>query len=404
MTAAIRISSRAQEVKPSITLAVTAKAIQLKADGVDIISFGAGQPDFDTPAHIKEAATRALKDNPGVAKYTTVRGITPLRKAIAETLGSVHGTEISPDHVLVSCGAKHTLFNIFMAMLDPGDEVIIPAPYWVSYPAQVQLAGGTPVIVPTTAADGFLMEPEALREAITDKTRAIILNTPSNPTGTLYDRARLEAIASIILERELYAVSDDIYRSLVYGDATYTSIASLSAKVAERTILVDGVSKSYAMTGWRIGYAAGPPELIGAMAKIQGQSTSNASHIAQIAALAALSGPQECVAEMRAAFDTRRKEMVARLRAIDGVSCTEPAGAFYAFPDLSAYIGRKTSEGRTIEDDVALCDYLLTAGRIAIVPGTGFGAPGCARLSYACSMDDIRTGLDRMAEALGALQ
>ena len=401
MTAPIRLSSRANSIQPSITLGVTAKANKLRSEGVDIVNFGAGQPDFDTPAHIKDAARQAL-DRASVAKYTNVRGIDPLREAVADTLNAAHGLELSADRILVSCGAKHSLFNIFMAMLDEGDEVIIPAPYWVSYPDMVKLAGGTPVIVPTSADTGFLLEPHALAEAITKKTRAVVLNTPSNPTGGLYDRARLETIATMVLEHELFVVSDDIYRSLVYGDATYTSMASLAAKVADRTILVDGVSKSYAMTGWRIGYTAGPKPLIDAMAKIQGQSTSNATHIAQVAALAALTGPQECVAEMRSAFDERRKEMVKQLRKMPGVECVEPAGAFYAFPDLSAYVGRETSQG-VIADDVALCDYLLTAARIAIVPGTGFGAPGFARLSYACSMEDIRAGLSRMDEALKAL-
>lgn len=411
MTASIRISSRAQRVKPSITLAITAKAASLRAEGHDVVSFGAGQPDFDTPAHIKEAARHALDNDPSVAKYTSVRGIAPLCKAVAETLSATHGIDVTPDRVLVSCGAKHSLFNTFQATLDAGDEVIIPSPYWVSYPAMVGLAEGTPVIVPTAADNGFLLEPEDLRAAITDKTRALVLNTPSNPTGALYDRARLEAIASMVLEHDLFVISDDIYRSLVYGDAVYHSIASLSPEVAARTIIIDGVSKSYAMTGWRIGFTAGPADLIAAMAKIQGQSTSNASHIAQVAALAAITGPQECIAEMREAFDERRKEMVKLLTSIDGVTCVEPAGAFYAFPDFSAYVGKKTPKsqtkgqtgGQVIGDDVALCEYLLRSVQVAIVPGTGFGAPGFARLSYACSMDDIRSGLGRIKEALSAL-
>ncbi len=401
MTPTIRTASRLSRVKPSITLAITAKAKQLKAEGVDVISFGAGEPDFDTPSHIKDAAREAL--DRGVAKYTNVMGIVPLREAITHTMNQVHGVDLSIEQVLVSCGAKHSLFNIFMAMIDPGDEVIIPAPYWVSYPDMVKIAEGNPVIVPTTADTGFTMDPAALSAAITDKTRAIVLNTPSNPTGAVYTRPQLEAIAEIAISRGVFVISDDIYRSLVYGDAEYVSFASLSTEAAAHTILVDGVSKTYAMTGWRIGYTAGPLALINAMKKIQGQSTSNPTHIAQIAATAALTGPQDCVAEMRAAFDERRKEILVRLRAIPGVACREPLGAFYAFPDISAYVGKRTADGQELADDVALCAHLVSSAKVAIVPGSGFGAPGFARLSYACAMDDITRGVDRLSEALGQL-
>ncbi len=397
-----RTASRLASVKPSITLAITAKAKRMKAEGADIISFGAGEPDFDTPDHIKAAARDAL--DKGVAKYTNVRGINPLREAVVAEMNKAHGVDYSIDHVLVSCGAKHSLFNIFMAMLDPGDEVIIPAPYWVSYPAMVRIGGGTPVIVETTAADGFTLNADALEAAITDHTRAIVLNTPSNPTGAVYSKAQLEAIAAVVLEHDLYVISDDIYRSLVYGNTEYHSIASLSPEIAARTILVDGVSKTYAMTGWRIGFTTGPAPLINAMAKIQGQSTSNASHIAQVAATAALTGPQEPVAEMKKAFNERRLEIVERLRAIPGVDCREPLGAFYAFPDISAYVGKSNADGKVLEDDVAVCDYLIDAAGVAIVPGAGFGAPGFARMSYACAMDDIKQGVDRMGKALTALK
>jgi len=402
MTSYFRTASRLAAVKPSITLAITAKAKRMKAEGVDIISFGAGEPDFDTPDHIKAAARDAL--DKGVAKYTNVRGINPLREAVAAEMKQAHGVDYPIDQVLVSCGAKHSLFNIFMSMLDPGDEVIIPAPYWVSYPAMVQIGGGSPVIVNTTADDGFTLNPDAFEAAITDHTRALVLNTPSNPTGAVYSKAQLEAIAAIVLKHDLYVISDDIYRSLVYGNTEYCSIASLSSEIAARTILVDGVSKTYAMTGWRIGFTAGPSALINAMAKIQGQSTSNASHIAQVAATAALTGPQEPVAEMKKAFNARRMEIVERLRSIPGVNCREPLGAFYAFPDISAYVGKANAEGKVLEDDVAVCDYLIDAAGVAIVPGAGFGAPGFARMSYACSMDDIKNGVDRMGKALVALK
>ncbi len=399
----LRTATHLDQIKPSITLAVTAKAAKLKADGIDIISFGAGEPDFDTPEHIKAAARGAL-DKPGVGKYTDVGGILPLKKAIAETLGKVHHTTFTTDQILVSTGAKHSLYNIFMALLDPGDEVIIPAPYWVSYPDMVMMAGGRPVIVQTRADDDFAMRPEQLADAVTPRTRALVLNNPSNPTGAVYTRAQIEALAKVVVEKNLLVISDDIYRSLVYGGAEYVSIAARGPELAERTILVDGLSKTYAMTGWRIGYTAAPASLIKAMAKVQGQSTSNPTHIAQIAALAAITGPQECVETMRRAFDERRIEMVKLLRAIPGVTCREPKGAFYAFPDVSAFVGKTSPEGSVLDDDVQLCDWLVEVGKVAVVPGSGFGAPGHVRLSYACSMENIREGVARLAKALGSLR
>jgi len=402
MPTPIKLASRLDPIKPSITLAVTAKAAKLKAAGVDVVSFGAGEPDFDTPEHIKDAARAGL--DKGVGKYTEVGGIAPLRAAIAAELGRVHAMTISPEQVLVSCGAKHSLFNLFMALLDPGDEVIIPAPYWVSYPDMVMLAGGKPVIVDTRADDDFAVRPEALRAAVTPRTRAIVLNNPSNPTGAVYTPAQIAALAEVVVEKNLLVISDDIYRQLVYGDATYASIAAVGPELAARTILVDGVSKTYAMTGWRIGYTAGPLSVIKAMAKIQGQSTSNPAHISQVATLAALTGPQDCVAEMRRAFDERRQTMVELLRAIPGVSCREPKGAFYAFPDVSAFVGRTTADGTRLGDDVTLCDWLVDHAKVAVVPGSGFGAPGHVRLSYACSMANIKEGVRRLHEALVGLK
>jgi aspartate aminotransferase len=401
MTFPIKLASRLDPIKPSITLAVTAKAAKLKANGVDVVSFGAGEPDFDTPAHIKDAARASL--DKGVGKYTDVAGILPLRKAIAAELSSVHETTIEPEQVLVSTGAKHSLYNLFMALIDPGDEVLIPAPYWVSYPDMVMLAGGRPVILETKAEDDFAVTADQVRAACSGRTRAIVLNNPSNPTGATYTKAQIEALAQVVVEKDLLVISDDIYRQLVYGDAQYHSIAAVSPEVAKRTVLVDGVSKTYAMTGWRIGYTAGPLPLIKAMSKIQGQSTSNPTHISQIATLAALTGPQDCVGEMRKAFDERRLEMTRLLRAIPGVKCREPKGAFYAFPDVSVYVGKKTPEGSILDDDVQLCDWLVEVGKVAVVPGSGFGAPGFVRLSYATSMDNIKKGVDRLAKALGTL-
>lgn len=403
MPTPIKIASRLDPIKPSITLAVTAKAAKLKADGVDVVSFGAGEPDFDTPEHIK-AAVRAALDKPGSGKYTEVGGTLAVRKAIAAELSSVHKLTIEPDQVLVSSGAKHSLYNLFMAMIDPGDEVIIPAPYWVSYPDMVMLAGGRPVILETKAEDDFAVTAEQVAAACTGRTRAIVLNNPSNPTGAVYTRAQIEALAKVCVEKDILVISDDIYRQLVYGDAEYVSIASLNPEIAKRTILVDGVSKTYAMTGWRIGYTAGPLPLIKAMAKIQGQSTSNPTNLAQTATLAALTGPQDCVATMRKAFDERRVEMVKLLRAIPNVACREPKGAFYAFPDVSAYVGKKSPEGSVLDDDVQLCDWLVEVGKVAVVPGSGFGAPGFVRLSYATSMENIREGVGRLAKALGTLR
>lgn len=396
-----RISWRLQDIKPSITLAVTARAARLRAQGVDVIGFGAGEPDFDTPTHIKDAAKRAL--DAGETKYTHVAGTPALRKAIAREIDKAHGLKYTPEQIIVSCGAKHSLYNVFNALLNPGDEVIIPAPYWVSYPDIVKLAGGTPVIVPTYAADGFRITPKALRAAITPRTRAFILCSPSNPTGGAYDREALDALQPIFEEHDVVVVSDDIYRRLVYGNFKFTQIGTLSPKMAELTVLVDGFSKAYAMTGWRLGYTAGPTGLIDAMNTLQGQSTSNVTSIAQAAAIAALEGPQDCVEQMRQEFDKRRRVMVDRLRAIPGVSCYDPQGAFYAFPDVSAYVGKRPKGGAPLEDDIALCDYLLDIGKIAAVPGTGFGAPGFVRLSYATSMENITRGLDRMGEALAAL-
>jgi aspartate aminotransferase len=290
MTYPIKIASRLDPIKPSITLAVTQKAAKMKADGVDVVSFGAGEPDFDTPEHIKAAARSAL-EKPGVGKYTDVSGIVALRKAIANELTTVHKVDIMPENILISAGAKHSLYNLFMALLDPGDEVLIPAPYWVSYPDMVMLAGGRPVFLETKAEDDFAVTAAQVGAACSPRTRAIVLNNPSNPTGALYSRAQIEALAKVVVEKDLLVVSDDIYRQLVYGDGEYVSIASTHPEVAKRTILVDGVSKTYAMTGWRIGYTGVPAPLaplVKAMTKIQGQSTTNAAHVSQIATLAAL--------------------------------------------------------------------------------------------------------------------
>jgi aspartate aminotransferase len=401
-TSPFRLSSRLQPIKPSITLAVTARAAKLRADGVDVIGFGAGEPDFDTPAHIKDAAKKAL--DAGDTKYTAVAGTLALRKAIAKEMQRAHGLEFAPEQITVNVGAKHSLYEIFQVLLDPGDEVIIPAPYWVSYPDMVLLAGGTPVIVNAPASQGFRITAAQLKAAITPKTRALVLNSPSNPSGAGYDRAALEALRPVIEDAGMVVISDDIYRSLVYRDFKFTQIATLSPRLRELTVVVDGFSKAYAMTGWRLGYTCGPKELIDGINTLQGQSTSNVTSIAQAAAVAALEGTQEPVEMMRREFDKRRIEIVKRLRAISGVTCYDPEGAFYAFPDLSAYLSKSTPSGKRLDTDVALCDYLLDEGRVAVVPGSGFGAPGHVRLSYATSMDAITKGVDRLGEALTKLR
>jgi aspartate aminotransferase len=388
----MRIAQRVARIAPSLTLAVSAKAAKLKAQGVDVIAFGVGEPDFDTPRYIKEAAIAALEK--GVGKYTAVSGTADLRAAAAEELNRAHGTQLTAENVIVSVGAKHSLFNLFMALCDDGDEVVIPKPCWVSYPEIVQMAGGTPVLVATRAEDDYQIDEAALSAALSKKTRAIVLNSPCNPTGAVYSPETLRTLGRVLANYpDCYVITDDIYRRLTYG-VEWTSVVRANPELAARTILIDGVSKSYAMTGWRIGFCAGPKELVKAMDTLQGQSTTNPSAISQAAALAAITGPQESVAEMHAEFDRRRKTMVERLRAIPGVKLAEPRGAFYCFPDLSAFMNG---------DDVKLAEWILEKGRVAVVPGAGFFAPGFVRLSYATSMKNVEEGVARIAQALAEL-
>jgi len=391
------ISERAGRVKPSPTIAIDSKAKEMKARGVDVINFGVGEPDFDTPEHIKEAAIRALRE--GKTKYTIVDGIPELKDAVIGKLKNDNCLSYSRDEIIVSCGAKHSLYNIAQALLSPGDEVIIPSPYWVSYPAQVLLNDGTPVIAGTTEEEGFVINPDALIPLITPRTRAIILNYPSNPTGLTYDRAILEQIGSIALKHNIYIISDEIYEKLLYDATEHTSIASLSGDIKAMTILVNGISKSHAMTGWRIGYTAGPADIIKTMKKIQSQSTSNPTSISQWAAVEALTGPQDFMEEMIREFDIRRRFLVDELNRMEGVSCMMPKGAFYAFPNIKGLLGRKTGN-RRIDDSSALALYLLEEARVALVPGSAFGAEGYIRISYATSMENIQEGLNRIRHAL----
>ncbi|MBI5016667.1 MAG: pyridoxal phosphate-dependent aminotransferase [Deltaproteobacteria bacterium] len=396
------LSRRAQQIQPSATLAITAKANQLKAQGVDVIGFGAGEPDFPTPPHIVERAAEALRK--GDTRYTSVGGTPALRSAVAAALQRDYGLTYRTAEITASCGAKHTLFNLFLALVDDGDEVIVPAPYWVSYPEQVQVAGGVPVIVSTEEADGFLLRPEALAQALTPRSKALVLNSPSNPTGAMYGRDELAALARVLDDRDVVVVSDDIYHKLTYDGARFVSLLGVAPSLRDRTVIVNGVSKTYAMTGWRIGYAAGPERLIQAMEDLQSQSTSNPTSFAQAGAVEALSGPQACVGEMVAAFDERRRLLVAGLDALPGVRCPLPQGAFYAFPNVSGVYGSVTPSGVEIRNSLTLAAYLLEEAQVAVVPGGPFGADDYIRLSYATSLDNIRKGLGRVAEALGRLR
>lgn len=395
------LSERAQRIKPSATLAIDAKAKAMKARGVDVLNFGVGEPDFDTPEHVKEAAVRAIRD--GFTKYTAVGGIDELKEAIVKKLGADNNTGYTREEIIVSCGAKHSLYNIAQALFNPGDEVIIPAPYWVSYPDQALLNDAVPVFVPTCEADNFMLGPEAFEAAITGRTKALILNSPSNPTGSAYDKKTLEALAEIAVRRNIFVISDEIYEKLVYDNAIHTSIASLGSEIKKRTIVVNGLSKSHAMTGWRIGYAAGPADLIKAMTGIQSQSTSNPASISQKAAVAALTGPQDSIAIMRAEFDRRRKAVVAGLNAIEGVACLYPSGAFYAFPNVSKLYGKSVG-ARLINSSLDMATYLLEEAHVALVHGEAFGDDRYIRISYATSMDTITKGLERMREALSRLK
>jgi aspartate aminotransferase len=395
------LSERAQKIKPSPTLAIDSKAKSMKAAGVDVINFGVGEPDFDTPENIKEAAAKAMKE--GFTKYTAVGGIDALKDAIIGKLRDDNGLSYKREEIIVSCGAKHSLYNIAQALYGPGDEVIIPSPYWVSYPDQVILNDATPVFVKTYESDSFTVRPEALEECITPRTKALILNSPSNPTGMIYGRNALEKIGELALRHNFFIVSDEIYEKLVYDNSEHVSIASVDEKVKQRTIVVNGLSKSHAMTGWRIGYAAGPAEIVKAMTNIQSQSTSNPNSITQKAAVEALTGPQDFIGKMRNEFDARRRYLVEELNRIDRISCIMPAGAFYAFPNTSRLYGKKCN-GREIASSGDLALYLLEEAKIALVPGSAFGDDAYIRLSYATSLEDIRRGVERIREALGRLK
>lgn len=376
-------------------MAVTAMAAELRAKGRDVIDLGAGEPDFDTPEHIKNAGIEAIRK--GQTKYTNVEGTPALKAAVIAKFKRDNGLSYAGDQILVSSGAKQTCYNLCAAVLNPGDEAIVPAPYWVSYPDMVKLADGEPVIVSASMEDGFKITPRALEAAITPKTRLLFLNSPSNPTGAAYTRAELEALGQVLANHPNIVIgADDMYEHIFWGDEPFVSLAQACPDLYERTVTINGVSKAYAMTGWRIGYAGGPKPIIAAMKKIQSQSTSNPCSISQAASVAALDGDQDCVRQMCKAFRERHDYIVPALNGLPGVQCLPAAGAFYAFPNVSEALRRKG-----IKDDLALSELLLQEGDVAVVPGSAFGAPGYIRLSYACSLDILREAVRRMARVLG---
>ncbi len=395
------IAKRAAAIKPSPTLATAAKAKAMKSQGIDVVDFGVGEPDFDTPENVKQAGIKAIQA--GFTKYTPASGTDELKEAVIEKFRKDNNLSYDKSQILISCGAKHSLYNIAEALFDPDDEIIIPSPYWVSYPDQVILNDAKPVIVATTEEEGFKLNPGKLENAITKNTKALVLNSPSNPTGLAYDKKTLAELAAIAVKHKIYVISDEIYEKLLYDGFEHTSIASLGEDIKAITIVVNGVSKSHSMTGWRIGYAAGPKDVISAMANIQSQSTSNPTSISQKASVEALRGPQDFIKTMNIEFDKRRKYMIRRLNSIKGFTCLMPVGAFYAFPRVSAIYGM-TVGGKAIRNSSDLAAYLLENAKVALVSGDAFGADNHIRLSYATSMENIKKGIDRIEEAVNKLR
>ncbi|RWZ60296.1 pyridoxal phosphate-dependent aminotransferase [Halobacillus fulvus] len=385
----MQLANRVQSLTPSSTLAITAKAKALKAEGHDVIGLGAGEPDFNTPSYIIEAAKRAMDE--GLTKYTPAGGIPELKNAITTKLKRDQNLTYTNEQVIVTTGAKHALYTLFQVMLNPGDEVIVPAPYWVSYPEQIKLAEGKPVIVGADETNDFKLTPEQLEQAITEQTKAVIINSPSNPTGMMYSQEELEALGKVCVEHDIFVISDEIYEKLIYTDEAHVSIAELSDELYERTIIINGVSKSHSMTGWRIGFAAGPKEIIKAMSNMASHSTSNPTSIAQYGALAAYTADESAVDEMREAFGKRLDALYELLIAIPGVKCVKPSGAFYLFPNV-----KEAAESCGFEDVDAFVKALLDEEKVALVPGSGFGSPDNVRLSYATSLDQLEKAAERI--------
>jgi aspartate aminotransferase len=398
----MKFSNRIEQVNPSMTLAIDAKAKEMKANGEDVIGFGAGEPDFNTPDRIKQAAIRAIEAND--THYTPVGGTNELKDAIITKMKRDNGLDYDRNQILVSCGAKHSFYNLAQALWEEGDEVIIPAPYWVSFPEMVGLAGAKPVIIETDAAHNFKITVDQIKKVLTPNTRAILINTPSNPTGFAYEKSELEAIAQCALENNLLMISDEIYEWIIFDGFKHTSIASLSKEAQKNCVVINGVSKCYAMTGWRIGYIAADAEIVKKVTKLQGQSTSGPCSISQAASIEALVGPHDDVLEMVREFEKRRNVMVDQLAAIPGVSCNKPNGSFYSFPDFSELNGKKDRNGKVIQGSLDFTEFLLTEKKVAIVPGIAFGADANARMSFATSLDKIEEGVKRIKEAVELLK
>ncbi len=398
---ALTLSRKAQAVKPSSTLAITAKAKEMRANGIDVVGFGAGEPDFNTPDNVCEAAIKAIHD--GFTKYTPASGTNELKEAISRKFKEFNKLDYAPNQIVISNGGKHSLTNIFSAIMNPGDEVIILAPFWLSYPEMVKMADGVPVIVYGAKENGYKVTAEQIKAACTDKTKAVIINSPSNPTGMIYTREELQAIADVVVEQDIYAVADEMYEYLIYGGEEHVSIASLGEEIYKRTITCSGLSKSYAMTGWRLGYTGSSVEIAKLMSSVQSHATSNPNSIAQKAAVEALNGPQEALAEMKVAFNARREYMYNRVKDFPYVEVQEPKGAFYLFIDLGGAIGL-THKDKKITCAADVADVLITEYATAVIPCADFGAPNNIRLSYALSMEEITKGLDRIETFLKELK
>ncbi len=393
------ISERVKNINPSQTLAITAQALKMKREGKKVISFAAGEPDFDTPENIREEAIFAIRE--GFSHYTASSGIIELKEAVIEKLKKDNRVEYKPSEIIISTGAKQCLFNTILTICDPGDEVLLPTPCWVSYTEQIKFAGAVPIFINTYQEEDFKLSASQVEEKITSRTKLLILNSPNNPTGAVYEPEELKRIAQLLTKYNIYCICDEIYEKLIYDNAKHLSMASLSDEIKERIITINGVSKSYAMTGWRIGYAAGPEEIIKGMSKIQGHSTSNPNSIAQKASVEALNGKQDTIEEMRKAFDERRKYMVKRLNSIEGIFCLNPAGAFYAFPDVGKILERSIEyNGKKINNSFDLSNFILKEVEVALIPGSAFEAEGYLRLSYSTSLVDIKEGLDRIEKIL----
>ncbi|MCL0067429.1 pyridoxal phosphate-dependent aminotransferase [Peptococcaceae bacterium] len=397
----VKLAERVMKISPSLTLAIDAKAKQMKAEGIRVFNFGVGEPDFDTPEHIKQAAIDAI--NKGMTKYTPAAGTLELKQVVVDKFKRENGLNYDISQIVISCGAKHSLYNAFQVLVEDGDEVILPAPFWVSHLEQIKIAGAEPVIVMTEEKNGFKMTPEQLEKAITSKTKAVLLNSPCNPTGSVYTKEELEALAEVILKHDIIIVSDEIYEKLIYDGLEHVSIASLSDELKECTVVINGVSKAYAMTGWRIGYAAAPVEIAKKMASLQSHATSNPTSIAQAASVAALNGDQKPVGDMKREFVKRRDYMLNRLLNIDGITCPKPGGAFYLFPNVSTYFG-KAYKGKQINNATDLATLLLDKVQVAVVPGVAFGSDNFVRLSYATSIEVIAEAMDRIESVLAEIK